>query len=780
METEQDMDHMVDKASESLDLSNNKRKRVESEEGNLKGGNQSRTPSGTEISANVKDIRSFFTAKQQKLNSEQSSGSIKAKSVVKKYSQRGAKVRGQPRLARAVSGQVKHKLLTRSRKLKNRSTTLTTTKGQRVKANSVKDDCVTTDASCSSYFDTSADESDFLTPGSVTRSVASDQEDMMLSAIAANMKEVSMEQIQQSLKQHIERMQNLNGEQTEANSDTSAEIRREQSKEHPVRDIEQNEEDNPRLISISAVLQMFKKIQSEVNEAVSNQKQKVEERLMNFKQEIIKDVSTAVSTGLQHNQEQDNLKAELYHWKHKSEVLTDTVERLNTDISELVQRMDNVELNNVKKSVIISGLPVAEKKGQNWLMLDQLFSEGLNLEIEIEDFYTLGPNFVVSFNTMETKRQVMKNKYMLKDMQGPYNIFINDYLPPAVQEKRRREKDIIAKCQESDVSYSKAGLVIRGIPYRKKVQPPTPKQLVNMDIKDLERILKIKLKKDAEITQEKSIFSAYTAEVSSHAAIREMYQKMKLIQPGARHIVCSYYIDHQEEHYSQDYHDDGEPGAGRVALNILTQNNVKNRVVFIARKYGGVKMGSERFQCYAEVTKAALLTHGIKINHYVKRQQQQRPPVAPLGNDLQTQLKSQFQQPPSADWSTQDDQSHTAVQQNQPRSKDWLDQADSNPPYEWGAAEPDVPRTRSGGFNHRYRAGPQRRGFQRGRRNNPRGVRSSTQRGGNYGLSYQDYKTKGYLYPNVRSQQTQETPKFHFSYPQEVSNQTGYRRSDVD
>ena len=49
---------------------------------------------------------------------------------------------------------------------------------------------------------------------------------------------------------------------------------------------------------------------------------------------------------------------------------------------------------------------------------------------------------------------------------------------------------------------------------------------------------------------------------------------------------------------ARDFHDDGEPGSGRVVLDILESSSLENIAVFVVRKYGGVKLGMERFTLY--------------------------------------------------------------------------------------------------------------------------------------------------------------------------------------
>ena len=65
-------------------------------------------------------------------------------------------------------------------------------------------------------------------------------------------------------------------------------------------------------------------------------------------------------------------------------------------------------------------------------------------------------------------------------------------------------------------------------------------------------------------------------------------------------------IDSDQDFYARDFHDDGEPGAGRILLDLLERHNIRQKVIFIARKYGGVKMGTDRFLCYLNAAKSCL------------------------------------------------------------------------------------------------------------------------------------------------------------------------------
>ena len=107
----------------------------------------------------------------------------------------------------------------------------------------------------------------------------------------------------------------------------------------------------------------------------------------------------------------------------------------------------------------------------------------------------------------------------------------------------------------------------------------------------------------------------------------------------ARHIVCAYWID-GPAHTSQDFCDDGEPGAGRALLEILRNQNMKNKVIFVTRKYGGVKMGSSRFECYRAAAEVVLKAHPWNEILSIKQQWTDAAPKGPKYQKPQSQPKA--------------------------------------------------------------------------------------------------------------------------------------------
>ena len=109
-----------------------------------------------------------------------------------------------------------------------------------------------------------------------------------------------------------------------------------------------------------------------------------------------------------------------------------------------------------------------------------------------------------------------------------------------------------------------------------------------------------------EIQQDNSAFTAYTAKVDNTDDINQLYIKLRMMQPKARHIVCAYSINTENICESLNYFDDGQPGAGRQVVQVLKESAIQDSVVFIARKYGGIKMGANRFLCYTNAARGAL------------------------------------------------------------------------------------------------------------------------------------------------------------------------------
>ena len=201
------------------------------------------------------------------------------------------------------------------------------------------------------------------------------------------------------------------------------------------------------------------------------------------------------------------VRADLALQKYRNQVLMEVCDNLNIELQDLNQRMENMELNNAKRMVIVSGLdPPSSKKEDLIGFLEEFLA------------YLLGSSVVIEFQNAYDKWAVMQRKTALKNYHSEVRIYINDYVPITTQEKRRRERKIKIDIKENEdpqvrkltVEYTKAGLTVQGRPYRKMINPPTPKDLVGLEVDDIDKLMQIKLKRSKEQMQDGSRFIAYT------------------------------------------------------------------------------------------------------------------------------------------------------------------------------------------------------------------------------------------------------------------------------
>ena len=173
------------------------------------------------------------------------------------------------------------------------------------------------------------------------------------------------------------------------------------------------------------------------------------------------------------------MQKELDYYKKKSSAMVGVIDNLNMTVNDLAQKLENVEMSQAKTSVTISGLRLPRrKKHENVLQVLGFIYEQLGLEVNVDDAYPIGgentSTWVVVFQTMNDKRLVMQNKSILNGT----NFFINEYYPASINEKKRREKDIIRDNKQMikplNVEFVKGALQIQGETYKKKVLPPTP------------------------------------------------------------------------------------------------------------------------------------------------------------------------------------------------------------------------------------------------------------------------------------------------------------------
>ena len=258
-----------------------------------------------------------------------------------------------------------------------------------------------------------------------------------------------------------------------------------------------------------------------------------------------------------------------------------------------------------------------KKRGEQ---IEELLLDATGQKVSLDETYFLGNKepkpVVITFASMADKISVFENKSELANFEGENgsSIFLNDYWPASVNEKKRREREVKKEAKQDNkdvkIEYTEKGLKIGSEIYKKKVTAPSPTDVLDITSDRLNSILELDIIRGIPIKLEDSIFIAYTTDVSTHAQIRDLYLKIRLMHAHARHIVCAYYIPGSRHHH-QDYEDDSENGAGRILLRFMQKNNLSHRVLFVVRFCGQVKLKENRFSSYLKAVDEVL-----KLNNY--------------------------------------------------------------------------------------------------------------------------------------------------------------------
>ena len=167
----------------------------------------------------------------------------------------------------------------------------------------------------------------------------------------------------------------------------------------------------------------------------------------------------------------------------------------------------------------------------------------------------------------------------------------------------------------------------------RKYNPPNAAQIVDISTEKLQQILAIPICKGPEIQEEANQFIGFSLAVQSIQEVEDAYLKMRLCYPKARHIICAFNISGRNFYQNKGYCDDGEHGAGLKLFNILEQNAIEQRVIFVTRVYGGSKIGPKRFSCITSVAEKCieLYPHNEILNEsqYVEHDEEIENPHQP-------------------------------------------------------------------------------------------------------------------------------------------------------
>ena len=281
-------------------------------------------------------------------------------------------------------------------------------------------------------------------------------------------------------------------------------------------------------------------------------------------------------------------------------LLTGIVDRQAVMIEHLQRQNEEAESRKMRNNLIIQGIETGEEDSDQCIkeVVTDFFSQTMKIRHNIAIKAALRLNsqnkenapIQVTLQNVKDKGVIFKHVKNIKEKCNSKDegYYINDQLTYKKQEEQHRYKMIkkanrdLTVTDQSTITFKKGKMLINNAPNVKKIIFPDITRTIDHEGKNEKKINDIYLTESETVTNGNCRFVAYSQEVWSLDDIRCGYIKVRRKQTKALHIVCAYSLPGICNAYNQDFCDCGEPGAGRTLLQLLQQNEVTHRAIYVA------------------------------------------------------------------------------------------------------------------------------------------------------------------------------------------------------
>ena len=367
--------------------------------------------------------------------------------------------------------------------------------------------------------------------------------------------------------------------------------------------------DNP-TIDIRTVMKMIGEMKSEIATNMTAQIQQLRVELAKSQHQ---ETHQCAAT-----QEVPMLRAKIEVCEAKERMMVDTMHLMSQRISELQIRMDNSDLNSAKRMLILSGFELSEKRQDRNKQIERFLYSKMGVDILLEDSYQIGSatprETVITLLSINDKYLIFQNVSKIKNLKNSHGkkYYFREYMPARQNDFRKKSQHIadqVAKLDEheqEEVSIYKGDIYVGDRKYQKIVTEPDATQVLNMPLHELNQIMAMEINRGANpVYKDGNKFTGYSLCTNDPKTIAKAYMKIRLNHAEARHIICAWNIPGLRKYESADGCDDQDNGASIPIVQLLTDNQIESRVIFVVRNCGK-KLNAERNSCYVQVAKALI------------------------------------------------------------------------------------------------------------------------------------------------------------------------------
>ena len=291
----------------------------------------------------------------------------------------------------------------------------------------------------------------------------------------------------------------------------------------------------------------------------------------------------------------DTLEATNAQLLDELEVVKGILQVQDKTISNNASRIINLTARSMSKNVVISGV-TGDEKGENCKeKVLNFFRSQMQMQTDEDEVvvaHRIGTKYgdksrpVVVRCKFALRNRIFQYTKNLKDLtndQGD-NYYVRAQHPDPIATEKREREETLRKIRKANSLISEEQkhrrvsaeiksnvLYVNNTPQKQHIFPPTVREMFNTNIAEQKKMDKMTFSESAGIEDKKSVFKAHAIAVKSSTDVRLAYRKIKTLYPDADHVMLAYAVKSYTGH-----HDNGEYGASKKMLNILTDRGMNN------------------------------------------------------------------------------------------------------------------------------------------------------------------------------------------------------------
>ncbi len=324
------------------------------------------------------------------------------------------------------------------------------------------------------------------------------------------------------------------------------------------------------------------------------------------------------------------LEAENAEFRQNQKIMMGLIQRQCEQLSRQKSKLEDLTVRSMSANIVIHNYDyeIDEKERDLRPVVMGFLRDKMNISPDPREVYVAhrlsenSSSIVVRLNPA-LKNDIFENIERLSGVKNKENkpVYVADQQPEGVRSRRMDARSLaqeikdknknLPEGQKPKVEIKKDKVFVNKQLQRNPILPPEPKDILDIDKDELEKMEKIKFTETAEQGENGSKFRAVAAKVTSRVEVRRAYKKIRRIYPAATHVMCGYCFKKGPDTFEYGKQDDGEWGGSHRILESIKLKNVTNAAIFVIREFGGIEIGSKRYVHIKQCTEKVITKMGL-------------------------------------------------------------------------------------------------------------------------------------------------------------------------